>query len=124
MALHLPNNADGQDEDLGSVLLSDSSDNASLLDELDSNYSDTRFDDPPPLAQFYGDGDDDPKSSASSQHMSPDAIVVTPTRVSSSTPISLEYEDLVSDEGEVESGPLSPFETLPTEVSGYCPIER
>lgn len=53
----------------------------------------------------------------SSQPVSPNTITLAPAHARNSTPISPDYEDLISDEDEVGSGPLSPFETLPTEVS-------
>lgn len=53
----------------------------------------------------------------SSQPVSPNTITLAPAHARSSTPISPDYEDLISDEDEVGFGPLSPLETLPTEVS-------
>lgn len=55
--------------------------------------------------------------SISSQPVSSSTITCAPAHARRSTPISPEYEDLISDEDEIESEPLSPFEALPTEVS-------
>ena len=42
--------------------------------------------------------------------------VVAYAPIRTSTPISPEYEDLRSDQSDAESGPMSSFEALPTEV--------
>jgi len=80
-------------------------------------HADTTIDD-----SFEHDDDfdmfrDTPQSIPSSRSVSPGMIVLADARFRNTTPVSPEYEDLISDESETDAEPLSPFEGLPSEVS-------
>ncbi|KAK5943173.1 hypothetical protein PMZ80_004179 [Knufia obscura] len=126
MALDLPDAVDPEKEEHGPDLMSDITDGSSAFIEMEVDSPDRDFDQELDF-DLPLDHDDDgyaatssasPQSFSSNRHrfVSPNTIVVAPPRIRTSTPVSPDYEDLISDEGELEPEPFSPFEALPTEL--------
>jgi len=129
MDLGQPNAADAHEESKESVLMAEIADYRHVSDEMkidspnkffhdgedsevdidtaDESVPDNRHNIPGRLLQPY----------AGDSSMNSNTSAVASARIRTSTPTSPEYEDLRSDQSDIESRPMSQFEALPTEVS-------